>query len=89
MTPTEILIYRIAAALARVAELEAQLAAQGWRPVTEDWPPQEESTPVRMRNGTIRWGYRNGDRWFLTGGQYSVTAVTHAYELPAYGDNEG
>jgi hypothetical protein len=24
---------------ARVAELEAQLAAQGWRPVTEDWPP--------------------------------------------------
>ena len=24
---------------ARVADLEAQLAAQGWRPVTEDWPP--------------------------------------------------
>ena len=24
---------------ARVAELEAQLAAQQWRPVTEDWPP--------------------------------------------------
>ena len=24
---------------ARVAELESQLAAQGWRPVTEDWPP--------------------------------------------------
>ena len=24
---------------ARVAELEAQLAAQGWRPVTEEWPP--------------------------------------------------
>ncbi len=27
------------ALLARVAELEAQLAAQQWRPVTEDWPP--------------------------------------------------
>ena len=27
------------AALARVAELESQLAAQQWRPVTEDWPP--------------------------------------------------
>ena len=30
-------LYR--AALARVAELESQLAAQQWRPVTEDWPP--------------------------------------------------
>ena len=46
------------AALARVAELEAQLDAQGWRPVTEDWPPHDESMPVRMRNGVIRWGYR-------------------------------
>ena len=27
------------AALARVAELEAQLDAKGWRSVTEDWPP--------------------------------------------------
>ena len=24
---------------ARVAELESQLAAQQWRPVTEEWPP--------------------------------------------------
>ena len=27
------------AARQRVAELEAQLAAQGWRPVTAEWPP--------------------------------------------------
>jgi hypothetical protein len=66
----------------RVAELEAQLAAQQWRPVTNEWPPQEESTPVRMRNGVIRWGYRHGDRWHLTGGQYSRESVTHAYALP-------
>jgi hypothetical protein len=69
-------------ALARVAELEAALAAQGWRPVTNEWPPQEESAPVRMRNGVIRWGYRRGDRWHLTGGQYSRESVTHAYALP-------
>ena len=67
---------------ARVAELEATLAAQQWRPVTNEWPPQEESTPVRMRNGVIRWGYRHGDRWHLTGGQYSRESVTHAYALP-------
>ena len=65
-----------------MAELEAQLAAQQWRPVTNEWPPQEESTPVRMRNGVIRWGYRHGDRWHLTGGQYSRESVTHAYALP-------
>ncbi len=33
------LLARAEAAEARVAELEAQLVAQGWRPVTEDWPP--------------------------------------------------
>ena len=73
---------RMRTAAARVAELEAQLAAQQWRPVTNEWPPQEESTPVRMRNGVIRWGYRHGDRWHLTGGQYSRESVTHAYALP-------
>ena len=66
----------------RVAELEAQLAAQGWRPVTEDWPPYAKSVPVRMRDGVVRWGYRHGDRWHLTGGQYSRESVTHAYALP-------
>ena len=80
---------RAEAAEQRVAELEAQLAAQQWRPVTEDWPPPDQNVPVRMRNGVIRWGYRHGDRWHLTGGQYSRESVTHAYELPAYGDNEG
>ena len=67
---------------ARVAELEAASDAQGWRPVTDDWPPYEESTPVRMRTGVIRWGYRRGDRWSLTGGQYARESVTHAYALP-------
>ena len=67
---------------ARVAELEAQLDAQGWRPVTEDWPPYAKSVPVRMRDGVVRWGYRHGDRWHLTGGQYSRESVTHAYALP-------
>ena len=70
------------ALLARVAELEAASDAQGWRPVTDDWPPYEESTPVRMRTGVIRWGYRRGDRWSLTGGQYARESVTHAYALP-------
>ena len=70
------------AALARVAELESQLAAQQWRPVTEDWPPYNISVPVRLRDGSIRWGYRHGDRWNLTGGKYGIEAVTHAYELP-------
>jgi glycine/D-amino acid oxidase-like deaminating enzyme len=67
---------------ARVAELESQLAAQQWRPVTEDWPAQGESAPVRMRNGVIRWGYRLGDRWYLTGGHYVRESVTHAFSLP-------
>ena len=71
---------------ARVAELEA---AQQWRPVTEDWPAPDQNVPVRMRNGSIRWGHRYGDLWNLTGGRYSIGDVTHAYELPAYGDNEG
>jgi uncharacterized coiled-coil protein SlyX len=34
---------------ARVAELESQLAAQGWRPVTEDWPPYDERARSIMR----------------------------------------
>jgi hypothetical protein len=73
---------RLQVALARVAELEAQLAAQQWRPVTEDWPAPDQTVPVRMRDGTIRWGYRYGDLWNLTGGRYSIGDVTHAYELP-------
>ena len=70
------------AALARVAELESQLAAQQWRPVTEDWPPYDKCVPVRMRNGAIRWGFRRGDFWHLTVGKYGREGVTHAYVLP-------
>ena len=66
----------------RVAELEAALAAQGWRPVTEEWPPYDKCVPVRMRNGAIRWGFRRGDFWHLTVGKYGREGVTHAYVLP-------
>ena len=31
---------------ARVAELEAQLAAQGWRPVTAGWPPRNQRVVI-------------------------------------------
>ena len=75
-------LVRMYAAERRVAELEAQLAAQGWRPVTEDWPPSNIIVPVQMRDGSIRWGHRYGDLWNLTGGRYSIGDVTHAYELP-------
>jgi len=67
---------------ARVAELEAQLDAQQWRPVTEEWPPYDKCVPVRMRNGAIRWGFRRGDFWHLTVGKYGREGVTHAYVLP-------
>ena len=67
---------------ALVAELEAQLDAQQWRPVTEEWPPYDKCVPVRMRNGAIRWGFRRGDFWHLTVGKYGREGVTHAYVLP-------
>ena len=31
---------------ARVAKLEAELAAQGWRPVTADWPPRNQRVVI-------------------------------------------
>ena len=43
---------------ARVAELEAQLAAQGWRPVTDDEP--EEAAEVEL----LAVGYRDGGNWY-------------------------
>ena len=36
---------------ARVAELEAQLAAQQWRPVTNDWPPYNERVIIGYGGG--------------------------------------
>lgn len=42
-------------ALARVAALESQIAAQGWRPVTE--PPTEDETQCLLRSFTERYGY--------------------------------
>ncbi len=42
---------RLDAAEARVAELEAELAAQQWRPVTEDWPPYNERVIIGHGGG--------------------------------------
>jgi hypothetical protein len=60
---------------ARVAELEAQLAAQGWRPVTEDWPPYNERVIIGYAGGygggwsafarRVRTDNRDGDDWLM------------------------
>ena len=65
---------------ARVAELEAQLDAQGWRPVTEE-PPAHDSYLV-YRAVPPRgepWNYEFGI-WDDTG--WDVSAVTHWRPLP-------
>ena len=63
------------AALARVAELEAALAAQQWRPVTEDWPPYNERVIIGHGGGygggwcvfarRVRTDDRDGDDWLM------------------------
>ncbi len=60
---------------ARVADLEAQLAAQGWRPVTEDWPPYNERVIIGHGGGygggwsafarRVRTDNRDGDDWLM------------------------
>ena len=62
------------ALVARVAELEAQ-AAQGWRPVTEDWPPYNERVIIGHGGGygggwsafarRVRTDNRDGDDWLM------------------------
>ena len=64
-----------AALVARVAELEAQLAAQQWRPVTEDWPPYNERVIIGHGGGygggwcvfarRVRTDDRDGDDWLM------------------------
>ena len=59
---------------ARVAELEAQ-AAQGWRPVTEEWPPYNERVIIGHGGGygggwcvfarRVRTDDRDGDDWLM------------------------
>ena len=59
----------------RVAELEAALAAQGWRPVTEDWPPYNERVIIGHGGGygggwcvfarRVRTDDRDGDDWLM------------------------
>ena len=66
---------RLVAAEARVAELESQLAAQGWRPVTEDWPPYNERVIIGHGGGygggwcvfarRVRTDDRDGDDWLM------------------------
>jgi hypothetical protein len=58
-----------------VAELEAQLAAQQWRPVTEDWPPYNERVIIGYAGGygggwsafarRVRTDNRDGDDWLM------------------------
>ena len=60
---------------ARVAELEAQLAAQQWRPVTKDWPPYNERVIIGHGGGygggwfafaqRVRADNRNEDDWLM------------------------
>jgi hypothetical protein len=61
--------------VARVTELEAQLAAQQWRPVTEDWPPYNERVIIGHGGGygggwsafarRVRTDNRDGDDWLM------------------------
>jgi hypothetical protein len=63
------------AARQRVAELESQLAAQQWRPVTEDWPPYNERVIIGYAGGygggwsafarRVRTDNRDGDDWLM------------------------
>jgi len=63
------------ALVARVAELESQLAAQQWRPVTEDWPPYNERVIIGHGGGygggwsafarRVRTDNRDGDDWLM------------------------
>ena len=60
---------------ARVAELESQLAAQGWRPVTAEWPPYNERVIIGHGGGygggwsafarRVRTDNRDGDDWLM------------------------
>ena len=74
------LLARAEAAEARVAELEAQLVAQGWRPVTEK--PTAHDSYLVYRAVPPRgepWNYEFGI-WDDTG--WDVSAVTHWRPLP-------
>jgi hypothetical protein len=69
------LLARAEAAEARVAELESQLAAQGWRPVTNEWPPYNERVIIGHGGGygggwsafarRVRTDNRDGDDWLM------------------------
>lgn len=74
---------------ARVAELEAALAAQGWRPVTEDWPPREKLVLISYPGATwvdIARRSHDGEEtvWLLNGnrGVLDFDSATVAHPLP-------
>jgi hypothetical protein len=71
-------LYR--AALARVAELESQLAAQGWRPVTEKPPAHDSYLVYRASPPQAEpWRYEFGV-WDDSG--WDIEAITHWRPLP-------
>jgi len=79
---------------ARVAELEAQLAAQQWRPVTEDWPHYHDRVVIAHWGGTWAQFARRvqsddgEDEWLLDDGRKfdfesaSVALLTSPPPLP-------
>jgi len=73
---------------ARVAELEAQLAAQGWRPVTEDWPHYAERVAIGHVAGNwaaiaTRVQSPDDDEWELEDGKMlDWESASVAIELP-------
>ena len=69
---------QLAAALARVAELEAQLAAQGWRPVTITEPSPDftvELIVVGYRGHDGYWHYPDGPDGLVIRGWRPVPTV--------------
>ena len=79
---------------ARVAELEAQLAAQGWRPVTADWPPRNQRVVISAPGASwadVARKQHDGEEyvWQLENGHAldfeSATVATH---LPPAPDTE-
>jgi hypothetical protein len=73
---------------ARVAELEAQLAAQQWRPVTEEWPHYAERVAIGHVAGNwaaiaTRVQSPDDDEWELEDGKMlDWESASVAIELP-------
>ena len=81
-------LYRADARAAHVAELEAQLAAQQWRPVTEKWPHYAERVAIGHVAGNwaaiaTRVQSPDDDEWELEDGKVlDWESASVAIELP-------